>query len=389
MARRAAGRGPRAPRHGPAPDPGLAVNLPILNPLHRAAGARFADSEPPLLLTYGSVPDEYRAGTEGALLLDETDRGRVVVRGGERAEFLHRMLANDVRGLPAGGGNRNLLLTPKGKVRFVFDLAVEPDRVLLSTPPGQAAPLAEALEMYHFSEDVELVDGSEDHAPLALVGPRAGALLDAVLGIDPPTELHATVAARFEDQPVDVVALPVAGSPGFRVDGGPRLAERLWRALVAAGATPGGRVVRDILRVEACAADPVVDVDDTIYPQEARLEGAFHLEKGCYVGQEVVAKIDTYGGLNKRLVALRLSHDDPVAPGTRLVLVEDGEERDLGVVTSWAYSFALDTGLCLAYVKRKHQTPGHEFRLAGSAGTATVVEVPVRAGALALTGEPE
>ena len=83
-----------------------------------------------------------------------------------------------------------------------------------------------------------------------------------------------------------------------------------------------------------------------MYPQEARLESAFSLDKGCYIGQEVVAKIDTYGGLNKRLVALKVSHDDPVARGTRLFRLDEGEWRDLGVVTSWAYSFVLDTGSC-------------------------------------------
>ena len=109
-----------------------------------------------------------------------------------------------------------------------------------------------------------------------------------------------------------------------------------------------------------------------MYPQEARLDGAFSLTKGCYIGQEVVAKIDTYGGLNKQLFRLRVSHDDPVAPGTRLVRELDGERRDLGVVTSWAYSFALDGGVVLAYVKRKHQEPGTEFELGETGATAAL-----------------
>ena len=103
----------------------------------------------------------------------------------------------------------------------------------------------------------------------------------------------------------------------------------------------------DILRVEACSAAFGVDIDDTVYPQEARLEQAFNLEKGCYIGQEVVAKIDTYGGLNKRLCAL-------------------------------------------AYVKRRHQEPGTSFRLAAPGVTedmlpvapeATIVETPLEPAA--------
>jgi glycine cleavage system aminomethyltransferase T len=92
-----------------------------------------------------------------------------------------------------------------------------------------------------------------------------------------------------------------------------------------------------------------------------------------------VAKIDTYGGLNKRLVALRVSHDDPVPRGTALWREEGGEWRELGLVTSWAYSFVLDTGLVLAYVKRRHQAPGTTFRLGAGPATASVVELPLRA----------
>ena len=142
----------------------------------------------------------------------------------------------------------------------------------------------------------------------------------------------------------------------------------------------GGRITL------ADKAEPGVDVDENVYPQEARLEDAFSLTKGCYIGQEVVAKIDTYGGLNKRLVALRISHDDPVARGTRLLRLDEGEWRDLGVVTSWAYSFVLDTGLVLAYVKRRHQKIGTEFRVGDGPASAVIVALPVRAGALPVSG---
>src|SRR6185295_10652652 len=189
--------------------------------------------------------------------------------------------------------------------------------------------------------------------------------------------------------PLTITRRSVAGSPGLRLDAGPARVTALWRALVEAGAQPAGRIAHDSLRAEALSAEPLVDIDENVYPQEARLESAFSLDKGCYIGQEVVAKIDTYGGLNKRLVALRISHDDPVPRGTRLFRDEGGEVRDLGVVTSWAYSFVLDSGLALAYVKRRHQAPGTQFTLGDSAATATIVPLPVRQGAITVTGEFE
>lgn len=363
----------------------------ILLAAHRSAGAEFASGvEPPLLLTFDDVPAEYAAGTESAALFDQTDRGRVRVTGEDRAAFLHRLLANSVRTLEPGQGNANLLLTAKGKIVEAFDLSVEPDSILLSTAPGRAAQLVTALDMYHFSEAVELEDATEQSAPLALCGPHTAQLVTSVTDTDPEflaqlpdhETLHTTATLAGGSVALSITPLPVAGSPGLRLDAGPEHAATLWSALVAAGARPAGRIAWDCLRVEAGAAEAGVDVDDSIYPQEARWEAAFSLDKGCYIGQEVVAKIDTYGGLNKRLMALAVEHDDPVPAGTRLMRRDADEWRDLGIVTSWAYSFVLDTGLVLAYVKRKHQDPGTTFRLGESEASAKIVELPIRAGAV-------
>lgn len=358
-----------------------------LNPAHEAAGARFVPgAEPPVLLTFGDVPAEYEAAQKGCALFDQSDRGLLRVTGDDRQAFLHRLLANEVNKLAPGEGNANLLLSSKGKVLFQTDLSVEADAVLLSCPPGQGAGLHTALDMYHFTEAVELEDATETHAPLAICGPGHPAVA-AALGLEAELPPHSTAILDLEGHKVRVTNIPVAGSPGLRLDAGPEGAVALWGALREAGATPAGRVVWDALRVEALSAEPGVDIDDQIYPQEARLEPGFSLDKGCYVGQEVVAKIDTYGGLNKCLFALEVDHDDPIPPGTRLIREQDGERRDLGVVTSWSYSFVLDTGVVLAYLKRKHQAEGTPFELEGHPGTATIVASPIRDGALHPTGD--
>jgi folate-binding protein YgfZ len=357
---------------------------PLLD-LHRAAGARLPEvGESLRVLAFGDVPGEYRSAREGAALFDATGRGLVLARGPEAAAFLQRLLANRVRDLEPGSGNANMLLTPKGKVAALFDLARTEDELFqLSTEPGQAAALVRLLDVYHFGEKLELVDASEEHAPLEVCGPRAAEVLRAALGVEPPRHDHATSPGILLSEPVRVTALPVAGSAGWRVDAGPDLARALWESLVEHGARPAGLVARESLRVEAGEARWGEDVDENVYPQEARLERAFSLEKGCYVGQEVVAKIDTYGGLNKRLVCLRPSHDDPLPRGTRLMVDQDGGARELGLITSWAWSFELDGGLALGYAKRRHQEPGTTFRLGDGPATATVVPLPVRADALA------
>ena len=357
---------------------------PLLS-VHQSAGARLAErpttvesAEPStVVLTFGDVPAEYDAAHSGCALFDTTERGLIRVTGEDRASFLHGLLANDVRSLEPGQGNSNLLLSAKGKVLHGFDLFAEGDAILCSSEPYGATALMTALDMYHFTEQVEFEELSDQHAPIALCGPTAGSLLAKLLGEFGDLKDHEHTRCQWRGGSVWIAAVEVAGTSGFRVDAGPEKTAELWQALVEAGASPTGQVVTDILRVEAGRAAHGVDITDDIYPQEARLDESFSLEKGCYIGQEVVAKIDTYGGLNKQLMVLRVSHDDPVHAGTPLELTEEGETRKLGVVTSWAYSFVLDTGLVLAYVKRKHQELGTTFKLGDA--DATIIESPVRA----------
>jgi folate-binding protein YgfZ len=209
---------------------------------------------------------------------------------------------------------------------------------------------------------------------LLLLGPGAGSLLSAMFPSLPGSD-HEALVGKFAGLPVRITTIAPLGPASYRLDAGPQGAVPLWEACVAAGARPAGRVVADIVRIEACRALPGEDIDENVYPQEARLEEAFSLSKGCYIGQEVVAKIDTYGGINKRLCALQVSHSDPIERGTRLYRwsEERGEWRDLGLVTSWAYSFSHDSGQVLAYVKRRHQEPGTTFRIGAGPAEATLI----------------
>ena len=161
----------------------------------------------------------------------------------------------------------------------------------------------QALDTYLFTEDVQLADETELHAPIEVVGPGAAAHLASVVeGISTEgAALHSFQLGPFGEAMTRVTHLMVAGQPGWRLETEPSQAAALWAALMEAGATPGGLVAVDSLRAESLCAAVGREVTDEIYPQEARLDDAFSLTKGCYIGQEVVAKIDTYGGLNKQL----------------------------------------------------------------------------------------
>ncbi|MEQ1894212.1 MAG: glycine cleavage T C-terminal barrel domain-containing protein [Planctomycetota bacterium] len=344
---------------------------------HRRAGRRLVPRPEapthPTPLYFAPPPEEYRAAHSGAALFDESERERLTVRGKDAADFLHRLLANHVKALAIGGVNRNCLLSPKGKVLFLFECVRQAEHFELELPPGTAKALAEALERFHFSEQVEFEDTSASFAPLVLEGTLARACLQRAFGASEPHPDGVVRTLEWRGAPLTVAAL---GHERWRIDAGSVALVDAWKALLAAGATPCGLVVRDSRRVEAARALFGLDVDENVYPAEAGLDDAFALDKGCYIGQEVVAKIDTYGGLNKRLVPLAVTHSDPVARGTKLFRAEDGERRELGLVTSWAYSFALDTGLVLAYVKRRHQEVGTEFDLGDGPARARIVAPP-------------
>ena len=345
---------------------------------HAAQGARPAPEGAPLpILTHGSVPEEYAAAIEGWALFDRSNGGALEIRGADAQGFLTRILAGDVRTLPVGHGQRNLLLSPKGKVLQMFDVQRTAEGFDLITPPGQAPALIAGLDAYHFGEDITWTDVSGKQAVFECLGPQAEAGLLEILEGPLPADPHGFTDLESAHGSVRVARALVAGRPGWRLQTPHAQAPELWQALVAQGARPAGLVAFDALRCEAAFALWGVDVDETIYPQEARLEDAFSLTKGCYIGQEVVAKIDTYGGLNKRLMLLKVSDDDPVPAGTRLLQAVEGKEpRDLGVVTTWAYSFAIDGGVVLAYVKRKHQAEGTVFELDASGRHATIHALP-------------
>ena len=350
----------------------------MLTELHESQGARPAPPGAPLpILTHSSPPAEHQAATDSWALFDRGPLDRVLVSGSDAPAFFTRILSCDVRRLEPGQGTRGMLLTSKGKVQELFDLLCTEAGFEITLPRGRAASLLQGLDMYHFGEDLETQNLSGTHVTFDALGPKAATGLAAALKIATPDDLHTSVEFTHGGKPWRLTGRPVAGIPGLRLEGDAQAGQEMWSELLQAGATPAGLVAFDSLRAETVTGLFGVDITDTIYPQEARLEDAFSLDKGCYIGQEVVAKIDTYGGLNKRLMLLEVSDDDPVPPGTRLLQPDADPQkppRDLGVTTSWAYSFARDKGVVLAYVKRKHQAPGTTLHLGDSPRTATLTD---------------
>jgi folate-binding protein YgfZ len=299
----------------------------------------------------------------GCALFDLTGRGTLVLKGKDRAEFLHGLVTNDVKGLKPGAGCYAAVLTPKGKMRADLTILCGPDSLTLDTEPQLATPLEALLRGYVFFQDVTIENLTDAIAVLHLEGPDTPRVLQNLGLGDLPPEAH----WHREIEAVEGSAVLVNESRGGAVGADLRIAgssaSRLIAHLESAGAHPEPVELLETARIEAGIPRWGRELDETVLPNEAGLErNAISYNKGCYMGQETVARIKTYGHVNRLLVPLVLAPGSEVAPGAE---IRDGETK-IGAVTSVTRSALLDKTVALGYVKPEFAAPQ----------TALVVETP-------------
>ena len=292
----------------------------------------------------------YRAAVEACARVDLSRREQLRVLGPDRVSFLHGMVTNDVTGLGVGASNYAAMLTPKGAM--VGDLRVlkRADDLLLDVGPGCGAVVRDFLLKYLISEEAEVVDSPET-AVVGLVGPKAGEWAAKVEGV------AGQVVGQYESflGGVDVVVAREALGA---------VVERLSELPVLDEATA------EVLRVERGVALWGVDMTEATIPLEANLERALHYTKGCYIGQEVIARATYRGQMSKKLMGLELGEAEVVV-GTELRMAE----RKVGWVTSVVRSAKRGQVVGLGYVHRDFLTPGTVVEVAGG-GQAVVVGLP-------------
>ncbi len=313
-----------------------------------------------------NLAGEHRELREGCGLLDRSERGKLALTGGERKSFLAGQVTNDIEGLEAGRGCYAAFLTHKGKMLGDLRvLAAEDDgadpELLLDTERATLQALFDMVRRFKIGYDVELHKRTVQRGLLSLVGPRARAVAGAE---DLPGDEHAHRAGEIAGHPVRLVVTDVGVDVLCEADD----TDAVRAALIAAGATPVSEDAAEILRVERGRPRYGHDVDDSTIPQEAGLnERAVSFTKGCYVGQETVARLFYRGKPNRHLRGLKLS--GPAAPGAELRL----GERVVGRLASSVVS-PLHGPIALALVRRE-AAPGDTLEVEGGA-SAEVVELP-------------
>jgi len=313
--------------------------------------------------TVASSPqlDEQRIVHDGCGLLDRSERGKLAFSGGEAKGFLQGQVTNDVERLTPGQGCYAALLSPKGKMLGDLRILETGPELLLDTERGALQAIFNVLHRARVGFDAELHKRTLQRGLLSLVGPGAR----RVAGADLPQDEHAHVVVDLDG----IAARAIVTDVGIDLLCDAADTEELAAALRARGAVAVAEDAVETLRVERGRPRYGVDLDDTTIPQEAGLnERAVSFEKGCYVGQETVARLYYKGKPNRRLRGLRLSA--PVARDTELILDGKPVGRLGSVVVSPTYG-----PIALAVVRREAE-PGATLR-AGEA-SATVVELPFR-----------
>jgi aminomethyltransferase len=329
------------------------------------------------------VLSPYRAAYTSTVFYDISARGRLYTRDRDRAALLHRLSTNEIEKLQPGQGTRTVLTTPIGRIIDLLTVYNLPDaddsRLLLVTSSGQGTAVFKHLKKnIFFNDKLQLENASQSLAQLGLYGPQAGTLL-MTLGVPGLVELPRFALQRFElGSLAGFIArdLPLGGE-GWQLFVPAESLLALQNVLSEAGAVALDAATYDILRVEHGQLAYGKELSLDYIPLESNLWDAISFNKGCYVGQEIIARMESRGRLAKVLRGVKLDHILREVVATPLKLVIDGKE--VGDLTSVIQSPS--HGLIgLAYVRTAHAEPGTQIGLIGLDALATVVELPFTKG---------
>jgi folate-binding protein YgfZ len=304
---------------------------------------------------------QYRQLREECGLLDRSGRGKLAVTGPDAAEYLQGQLTNDVEALDPGDGQYAALLDRKGHMQADMRvLRPAAEEIWVDTEQEALSAARRHLEMYSIGREVKVIDVSEERAILSLIGPRSVEIAGSAAL--PPNACEVTSITGVE-------CLVAGTRDGIDLIAAAADAERLREALLSAGAVEVSPEAAEILRIESGVPRFGVEMKTETMPAEAGIvEDAVSFTKGCYIGQETVARLHYKGKPNRHLRGLRLS--SPAEPGAALRL----GEKEVGQLGGSAVSPAFGP-IGLAILRREAE-PGAELAVGEDGVTARVVDLP-------------
>jgi folate-binding protein YgfZ len=380
----------------------------VANPLdsiHEQAEAAFLPYGPELRIveSFGEVEAEYAAIRKSVALLDAPHRGVMILTGKDRLAFLNNLLTNELKTLVPGQGAYAYLLNTKGRITLDVNVLHAEDATLLEMDARYVEGLSPQLERFHFSEDVAFIDGSPQLARLSVIGPRSALLLDRLTdgGASALTQPLSSTKRQLRGITVTLFRLEQCGELQFELIVPRDQVVAIWQHIQEAGGDhhhdapattgadapappPGETPVRAIgwsafntARIESGTPLFGIDLSDHYLPMETNrwYPRAVAVSKGCYLGQEIVARMHAHKTVARLLVGLRVEGSRLPVAGTDILV--NGQQ--VGILTSSCMSPMLgNVPVAMGYVKKAVAAVGTAVELLaeGLPTTATVSDVP-------------
>lgn len=331
---------------------------------------------------------EYEALTHTVAVIDLSAAGMLRLRGKDRVTFLNAMITNDVARLTPGHACAALVTTTKGKVVAELLVLARADELLVLVMQGPAARVAESLESHIIADDVELENLTGQMRVIAVEGPKCRDLVWRIFPREPlPMEALTFTDNDYQGLRATVIRHSVVGDKGMllvvEAAHHERLRSYLLQAAIGMDGREAGRVAWNIRRVENGRPWIGVDVTEENFPAESSLESHVSYDKGCYLGQETIARMHYRGHPNWKLVGLAGGTDVPaIGAGLRAAQPEDDTTAaPAGRITSAVFSPALERALCLGYVRAPLAAAGTGFLVQDDGGTPfVIVDLPIKGG---------
>jgi len=300
-----------------------------------------------------TIETEYRAAQTASVMIDASAWGRLRVTGQQRLDFLHRMSTNDLLKLQVGQGAATVFATPIARIidrTLVY--AREADLLMLTSRGNQGRVVQWLRKYIFFNDDVQIKDVTDETALLSVYGASVDQVMQQVSGDEVSAlPLHHWRTIRIDEVETLIArADPIAGG-GFHLIVGKSVLPQVWHTLFAVGVVPLGEETYQVLRIEAGRPEFGHELGDEYIPLEANLWADVSFSKGCYTGQEIIARMESRQRLAKQLIGLRFEAEVTL-PATLL-----SGEHEVGVVTSVAHSPALGL-IGLGYLKSAEATAG-------------------------------
>lgn len=357
----------------------IMVRKSPLEETHKRLGAKMTeDGEWRLPASYGDTAAEYKIVREGgAGLIDFSSRGRIEVSGAESVQFLNGLITNDVKTLAEGAWMRAAFPNVQGRlIAETRVLRLASDRFLFDTEAATHERVLKTLERFTLAGDFRVKDLTNEMALISLQGAGASDVVQATLGEEAArVERGRVVTVSWNNQELSLIRATHTAEDGFDLFVNAADAVLFWDALSSSGARPVGFDALDMLRIEAGIPRYGVDMDETNVVLEAVSDDAVSFTKGCYIGQEIIARIHWRGHVAKKLAGLSFDEQGETRRDDK-VRTTDGKE--IGRLTSITFSPRLNRLIALAYIKYDYLAPETSVRVIATDAelAARVAEIP-------------